>query len=207
MQRSSGLRLFPLFLTIVIVIVIIIAIVSIGRAIFSGTQQKAPEADVGQTELLNTSIDHSVQMIIRGPIVAEENFKSFTISVSPTSRSMVVYQGYVDEISRSKRLSNNTAAYEQFAYALDKANMTKGTETSNDTEKDLRGVCASGYVYEYSVLVNGQPVKHLWTSSCNGSKGTLEASTTQLDNLFYAQIPDSAQLNPFRSTGVDLLKL
>jgi hypothetical protein len=203
MQRS-GTRLFPLFLVLIIVIVVIVAIVSIGRAIFfSGEQTTVTDADTntGRTELLKTTADHSVRLTVRGPIVADEAFKSYQITISPSARTMAVYQGYLEDEERAKQLDNNREAYEQFVYALDKANMMKGTMPADDAENDLRGICATGYVYEYSVLVADDPVKHLWTSTCDGSKGTLNASVQQLNDLFLVQIPDSGDLVPFRTSN------
>lgn len=206
MQRS-GARLFPMILTLIVIIVIIVAIVSIGRAIFfSGGQSPTPEADAnpGRTEMLKTTANHAVRLTVRGPIVAEEDFKSYQIQISPSSRNMVVYKGYLDEEQRSKKLGNNREAYEQFVYALDKAKMMEGTMPSDDAENDLRGICATGYIYEYAVLVDDAAVKRLWTSTCDGSKGTLTANTSQLNNLFLKQIPGSDELIPFSSSSMRL---
>lgn len=196
-----------MILTLIVVIVVIVAIVSIGRAIFfSGNQTTTTDADVdtGRAELLDTTANHAVQLTVRGPIVAEEEFKSYQLEVTPNSREMVVYQGYLDDEERAKKLGNNRAAYEEFVYALDKADMMKGTMPADDADNDLRGICATGYVYEYAVLIDDKPVKHLWTSTCDGSKGTLQASTSQLNDLFLKQIPESADLVPFKSSGLRL---
>lgn len=206
MQRS-GTRLFPMILTLIVIIVVIVAIVSIGRAIFfSGDQTSSTdvEVDQGKSELVDTTANHAVELTVRGPIVAEEEFKSYQMKVTPNSREMVVYEGYLDDEERSKKLGNNRAAYEEFVYALDKADMMEGTMPADDEANDLRGVCATGYIYEYSILVDDEPVKHLWTSTCDGSKGTLKASTAQLNDLFLKQIPGSAELVPFRSSGLRL---
>lgn len=210
MQRSSGSRLFPIFLVLIIVVVVIVAIVSIGRAIFSGVQQEdtnSEQVDAGRTALLDTSPNHSVRLTVRGPIVAQENFASYQINVSPSRRTMDVYKGYLDDVQKSKAFSNNTKAYEEFVYALDKANMMKGDEPEDDSANDLRGICATGYVYEYSALADDRTVKRLWTSTCDGSKGTLDASTEQLNDLFLAQVPGAEDLIPFRTSSLGQLKL
>ncbi len=208
MQRSRS-RFFPLFLVIIVLVIIIVAVISIGRAIFNSAQPSSQNTDVdqGKSALLSTAVNHSVQLTVRGPIVANETFTSYSITVSPGSRTMNVYQGYLDSIQNSKTLDNNSRGYEQFVYALDKANMMKGTMPSDDAANDLRGICATGFVYEYSVLVDSSSVKHLWTSTCGGSKGTLDASVNQLNNLFLAQIPDSSNLNPFNQSPVTQLQL
>ncbi len=208
MQRSRS-RFFPLFLIIIVFVIIVVAVISIGRAIFTSTQPSTQETDTdpGQTALLSTAVNHSVSLTVRGPIVANESFRSYSITVSPGSRIMNIYTGYLDSIQNSKTLDNNSQAYEQFVFALDKANMMKGTMPRDDAANDLRGICATGFIYEYSVLVDNSSVKHLWTSTCSGSKGTLDASVTQLNNLFLAQIPDANTLNPFSQSSVTQLRL
>lgn len=207
MQRNSRARFFPLIVSLIVIALIIAAVVSIGRALFNSGGQSSndqtSQTDQGKEALLNTSSGHSVQMTVRGPIVADENFTSYRISVSNAERSMNVYKGYVEEQTNGKTLENNTQAYEELVYALDKANMMKGNSSADDESKqDIRGICASGYVYEFAVLSGGNEVKKLWTSTCGGSKGTLDASKDQLSKLFLAQIPGSDELIPFRQSQV-----
>lgn len=205
MQPNNRARFFPLIIIIIVVALAIAAIVSIGRAIFNtsdgnDTEQTSQLSD-DREELLNTSTGRSVQLTVRGPIVADENFMSYRITASNTERSMNVYRGYIEEQTGGKTLANNTQAYEQFVYALDKANMVETRNVANDDEaRDLRGICARGYVYEYAVLSGGNEVNKLWTSTCEGSRGTLNASKDQLNQLFLAQIPGSNELIPFRQS-------
>ena len=204
MQRN-GAKFFPLIITIVIIALVIAAIVSIGRAIFIGDGNNTEETsnvDSTRQELLNTSSGRSVAMTVRGPIVAEEAFTTYRIKISNSERSMDVYKGYLEEQTNGKTLGNNTQAYEEFVYALDKANMMKERSGASDNElDDLRGICARGYIYEYSVFSADNEVEKRWTSTCDGSKGTLNASTDQLSGLFLAQIPDSNELVPFRQAN------
>jgi hypothetical protein len=208
MQRNNRARFFPLIISLVVLALIIAAVVSIGRAVFNGGDKTSTTDQVSQTDrakeaLLNTDTGRSVQMTVRGPIVAEENFTSYRVAVSNSERSMNVYKGYVEEQTNGKTLENNTQAYEQFVYALDKANMMKGNATADKEDtQDIRGICAGGYVYEFAVLSGGNEVRKLWTSTCGGSKGTLDASKDQLSKLFLAQIPGSNELIPFRQSQV-----
>jgi hypothetical protein len=204
MQRNNGARFFPLIVIIVIVALVIAAIVSIGRAVFNNGDgndtEKTTQVDQNREALLNTSVGRSVTMTVRGPIVAQENFTSYRVSASSSERSMDVYKGYLEEQTNGKKLSNNTQAYEQFVYALDKANMAKGADQANDDTNDLRGICAGGYVYEFAVLSGGNEVRKLWTSTCDGSKGNLDASKDQLSRLFLSQVPGSNELIPFKQS-------
>ncbi len=204
MQRNNGAKFFPLIIIIVIIALVIAAIVSIGRAVFNNndgndTEQTA-QVDENRKALLNTTVGRSVNMTVRGPLVAQENFTSYRVAVSNSERSMNVYKGYLEEQTNGKTLSNNTQAYEQFVYALDKANMAQSEDQANDDTNDLRGICAGGYVYEFAVLSGGNEVRKLWTSTCDGSKGTLGASKDQLSRLFLAQVPGSNELIPFKQS-------
>lgn len=205
MQRNNGARLLPLLISLIVIALVIAAIVSIGRAIFnSGDDSSSPdqvETGIGRESLLKTDQGRSVRMTVRGPIVANEQFQSYTVSATPTNRALVVYEGYLDEETDSKELRNNTPAYEQFVYALDKAEMMKGEDEEDvETNDDLRGICATGYVYEFAALYNNQEVRRLWTSTCDGSRGTLQASQQQLTSLFLSQIPDANDLIPFQQS-------
>lgn len=201
MRRNSLSRFVPLIFIIIVAVLFIAAVVSVGRAVFNNqtSTTTTQEADEGRDALLTVESGRSVRLTVRGPIVAEENFRSYQVVISPSARAMTTYKGYLDSIEKSKDLPNNIKAYEQFVYALDKANIMKGDVPADDAANDMRGICASGYIYEYAVLVGSQEVKRLWTSTCNGSKGTLVASVEQLNNLFLGQIPDSEDIVPFRS--------
>lgn len=202
MQRSNGARILPLLVIVIVVVLLVAAIVAAGRAVFSGGNSATQTTEVtnrGRDALLKVNMEQSVSMTVRGPITADETFTSYKITVSPDERDMGVYRGYGETRIRGKKLDNTTAAYEQFVYALDKANMMKGTVPEDDAKNDLRGICAVGYVYEFSVMTNGDEVKTLWTSTCGGSPGSLDASKEQLSALFRAQIPGSEDLAPFRT--------
>lgn len=182
----------PTILTVIIIIVAIVAIVSIVRLIFfSGSNPEA--ADTSRDQLLSSAEGNAVSMTVRGPIVADENFRSYRISVSPSSRTITTYTGYLDAVLDRQTLTNNVAAYEEFTHALNKANMVAGEPFTGD-RNDVRGICATGRVYEFSLLSGGDVTETLWTSTCSGSKGSLRANTDQLTQLFRAQIPDSRDI-------------
>lgn len=200
MNRSTLTRLIPVILIIVIAIVAIAALVALGRAIFSGGSSTPQATDTSESALLSTSGDRGVRMMVRGPIVASENFHTYTIDVSPSARSLTTYQGYDKNVTSNETLANTTPAYEQFVHALDKANLAKGTSFTGDKD-DTRGICATGNVYEFAIYQSDNIIKHLWTSTCKGSPGSLDASVTQLQNLFTRQIPDASSV--ISKTGIN----
>lgn len=184
----------PIVIILLVVIIAIIALVSVGRAIFSGfNPDETTQVDQSQQNLLSTSTDRGVRLEVRGPIVANEDFRTYRLEVTPSSRQLTVYSGYQDRELDSINLSNSVRAYEQFVYALDKANMMRG-EALADDEDDLRGICATGLVHKFAVLDSGEPTKQLWTSDCKGSAGSLKANLKQLTSLFLKQVPDGDDL-------------
>ncbi len=186
-------RIVPVALVVLIIVIAIAALVSLARVVFFSGSSTPAVTDTSRTALLDTSATHSVSMTVRGPIVADEEFHSYKIDISPSARQLKTYTGYLDAVVDSSSLTNNVASYEQFVYALDKANLAKGTELTGDKD-DTRGICATGDVYEFTILNNDSSVKHLWTSTCSGSSGSLDASVSQLTELFTAQIPTASKL-------------
>lgn len=192
MASYKSSRIIPVALILIITAIAIAALVSLARVIFfsDGSTSDSTKPDVSREALLSTSTDRSVRMVVRGSIVADETFRSYQVVVSPNARNLTTYNGYLDNQIDSINLGNNVPAYEQFVYALDKASLSKGTEFSGD-KNDLRGVCATGKVYEFQILKSDKSIKSLWTSTCKGFKGSLDASVNQLTKLFTAQIPDA----------------
>lgn len=189
-------RLIPLVLVLIIVGLAIAALVSLGRMIFSGggsSPSKTPQVNIGKQALTNTDSGRSVRMTVRGPIVADENYHTYTITISPSNRIMTTYQGYGSKPVDNEQLDNSTQSYEQFVYALSRANLMEGTPLSGDAN-NTRGICATGYLYEFEVLQGDNGVQKLWTSTCTGSLGSLKANLGQVGSLFRQQIPDSTKL-------------
>ncbi len=191
MYRGSGPRIMPIIIIILVVAFVIAGLVSLGRLFFAGggSTTAAPESTESVlTSLKNIENGRSVSWTVRGPIVADEQFRSYQITVSPSERKFVTYSGYLDQVIDSKSFTNNQKAYEQFVYALDKADIG---QTRNVEDTDFRGVCATdGFVYIFATM-NGESADHtLWTSSCKGSKGTMAANVIQVHALFVNQVPD-----------------
>lgn len=193
MDNSGLQRLIPIALVLIIIIVAIAAVISVGRSIFGGGEPEAPAVNVGQEALLNTAIDRSVRMTVRGPIVADEKFHSYTITVSPTTRNLTTYEGYLDRVVESKELANNTRGYEQFVHALNREEMMEGKALEGE-ENDTRGICPTARLVEFEVRQASNVVKKLWTTTCQGTRGSLEANSARLQRLFQAQIPEASEV-------------
>ena len=187
-------RIIPVVLVVVIIIIAIASLVSLARVVFfSGSlSTKTSQVDVSRDALLNTSSNHSVSLTVRGPIVADEVFHSYKIDISATNRHITTYTGYLNTVVEQTSLGNSVASYEEFVHALDKANLTKGKQLTGD-KNDTSGVCATGSVYKFTIYDGSNSVKDVWTSTCGGSKGSLDANVTQLTQLFVKQIPGAQQ--------------
>ena len=194
-RRNSFSRFVPTLLVIVITIVAVAAVIAIGRALFgkNDSGQTDQNVNTGQVALLSTEEGRAVRLTVRGPIVANENFRSYSVIISPSSRDMTTYEGYLDKEINQKKLDNNVKAYTELVYALDKRKMMNGTQLT-EQQNDLRGICASGKVYKFETLKDNSVVKSLWTSDCSGSKGSAQANVNEILDMFLKQIPDGKKM-------------
>ncbi len=191
MNSSGAQRIIPIILVLIVTVVAVAALISVGRSIFGGPAEQV--VNTGKESLLDTSIDRSVRMTVRGPIVGDDIFHSYTVTVTPTTRNLTTYQGYLQTQLEVSDLANNSKGYEQFVHALDRAKMMDASELEGDAN-DTRGICAQGTLYQYDVMQSTHVVKSLWTTSCSKSRGSLGTNNQTLLRLFRKQIPDAPKL-------------
>jgi hypothetical protein len=180
MVKRKTRQIFTVGLTLVIIAVIIAALVSLARIILFPSSTTTSN-DTSITSLLSTSTDRAVRMTVRGPLTADENYRSYQITITPSARNLTTYKGYLDQAAGSIALTNNIPAYEQFVYALNNANFMKGTELTG-VNNDTRGICSTGYVYQFEILQSNKTLKKLW------------ATLSVITKLFTNQIPKSNTL-------------
>lgn len=190
-RRNS---LLPVILIVIIVVISVAAIVALARVLlFGGGESTEKVEDPQANALVQATADRAVRMTIRGPITADEKFRSYQITVSPSSRVMTTYAGYLDEQIDTVQLDNNTRAYEEFVFALDRAGMMAGTPLEGEAN-DRRGLCPGGKILEFETLQNSKTVKQLWTTTCGNAKGSFKGSSAQISDMFLAQIPQGPEL-------------
>ena len=196
-SKNSLSRFIPILLVIVIMIVAIAAVIAIGRALLGGgssnNSTNTVVTDEGRTALLTVDTSRSVRLTVRGPIVSNENFRSYRVTISPEERDITTYGGYLEKVIETKKFDNNNRAYEELVHALDKRRMMDGRVLTEE-QNDLRGICASGQIYQFDTLVNGETVRSLWTSDCDGSKGSATANVSEVINMFLNQIPEGRKI-------------
>jgi hypothetical protein len=180
----ANYRTTRIFRTVVLAFFVLLVFLGLVFGIRALVTDRTITTGVTQPALLNTSADRAVRLTVRGPIIADDKFKSYSITISPNVRSLTVYTGYMKSVTKQVNFNNNIPSYEQFVYALDSAGFMNGDDKSNTEE---RGVCAVGRIYEFETLLKTKTVKKLWTSSC--ARGNSSASSyTRISNLFTNQI-------------------
>lgn len=148
-------------------------------------------------ELKNTG--SKLKFTIKGPIVADEDYREIVFEISQGTRSVKFFKGYNLVLEKEKKLPNNYSAYEALAGALYSSGFM--TERANVKNKKYENQCSSGKVYNAELLDSDNKVKKsLWITSCNSKSGTLLASPTTILNLFKKQFPD---YNTF-SSGISI---
>jgi len=191
MASYRTIRTVQTIVAITIIVLAIAVIAYVGRIIFfPNDTNTTSKVDTSETALLSTTADRAVRMTVRGPIVADEDFRSYQIQITPNERVLTTYKGYLAQPIGSIPLGNNIPAYEQLVYALNAAGMMNADELTGDSN-DTRGVCATGRLYEFQILNAGKSIKKLWTTSCSNSSGSLNMSVDPLVDLLIKQIPTS----------------
>lgn len=175
-------------------VAVVAGLITAGRYLFGGNskqrQEEQEKVETARDHLLTLGADRSVRVTVRGPIVGDDRFTTQRISISPSSRLYTVYRGYLEDIEDQKSYDNNMQAYEEFVHALDKAAMTRPGAVSPEDATDIRGICATGRIYEFEIIAASSIMDRRWTSTCKGSPGSFGASIDQVVNLFSAQIPE-----------------
>lgn len=190
MYRGSKPRILPIIIIIIVIALVVAALVAAGRMIFGGEPSEPTNQNTNSlsTALLDTTAERAVRWTVRGPIVGNENFKTYQITIAPNGRTYTIYNNYLDQVSKNMTYDNNLPAYEQFIYALDNAGITN-VRTVKDT--DIRGVCATdGIAYTFETLSSGNADNTIWSSTCKDSPGTMAADPLKIQALFVNQIPD-----------------
>lgn len=163
-----------------VVIVVVVFVVGLNFiTLDTGNNTVAETEGSAITESLqdnSTAIYHK-----RGSLGADENHRGYRVIISKDKRILEVYKGYQQVVYDRYILDNNEKAYEQFIYALSLQGLSGVAETD-----DLRGVCATSYLNEFTVTDSSEVVAYQWTTAC-GNKST---KVTGLDQLFLNQIPD-----------------
>lgn len=192
MYKGSRSRFFPILVVIIIAAIVIFGIVSVVRSSLGNDSSKKKETPTVSltSQLLNTDDGRSVSMEVRGPIVGDEAFRSYQMTISPMSRSITTWSGYDhSNIIDSETLTNDTKSYDEFVHALDYAGYIK---TDKVDIHDTSGLCANGRVYTFTIAAGADSLDDRWTTNC-GIKGNFRGNGTAIRQLFLKQMPNATE--------------
>jgi hypothetical protein len=181
------------FLGLLAIIIVVIFGVIITRNIIRGfntnSTRETTTVSVRSDDIENTVVEY----IVEGPVAANENFRSFTIKISDSSRVAVTRSGYNNTPIGQIDLTNNLTAFTDFSAALDNAGF--GTAQRSRNDDPASGRCSSGRFYRMNITKNNELVSSLWTDACTGIRsGTFGGNLSSVNTLFTLQVPGFNQL-------------
>jgi hypothetical protein len=189
MELASKIRwIVVIAATSIALLLVVWGLFSIASNIFRGD---------GRTSLVTELNGFDIEEVeaatfrVDGPIVARENHRSYTITVSSNVVSMRVYAGYGETLLAEQSYRNTPESYRKFLSALANANIVELRRgVSTDLSFEDVGVCARGRRY----YVNLDTDIFRWSTSCSDREGNANFSMSPVASLFEAQIPDYAEL-------------
>ena len=132
----------------------------------------------------------TAELIIDGPIVAEQNHHEVKIDVSQNDVTLTVYQGYQQTLVRTQSYPNNESSFAVFLHSL----QLNGFDVGNNdiTMSDERGHCAPGERNIYTFNDGSKNLFRFWSTTCGS--GTYKGIIGTTLFLFQQQVPDYAKL-------------
>lgn len=183
---------FALSLGVFLLIIIVIILVFFRGG--SDDKKATPKA------LNEYSYDSSseVSFTTRGAINGDDKHRSIRIIVARDYRRIDVVQGYEGNVIKTQQFVNNSEAYREFLYAIDRAGFLN--EKKIDEKQDIQaGRCSTGSLFIYEHNVGTEEISESWNATCK-DMGTFVGNTTLVRSLFQAQITDYSQI----TSGVSL---
>lgn len=159
-------RIGAILLIALVSLVMIGGIVFLVNVIFNKGGVPRKEAKETVNLLTNPTANTKIEMIARGPVIAEEKHYEIVITITENSRKLVIYRGYERKQEYKKvELGNNSAAFHEFLRALDQNDFAK------KQGKDLAStsVCAGGNLVIFKIMDGDKVVHSTYTSDCKGS--------------------------------------
>jgi hypothetical protein len=172
---------FGLFIVIILLILLIVLIAH------GGSKAKLVPASSRTLESY-AQTNAVVDITIDGPITAPQNHEKVEISVSNTSATIQVFQGYDGNVVASKSYPNTEVSFNSFLHALDYAGFTKGNDAISSAAET--GACALGNRYSLQLQQNGKYLENYWTTNCGNVNHSFEGDFGDTMELFENQIPD-----------------
>jgi hypothetical protein len=144
-----------------------------------------------QAELIDyAQTDTVMRMTVEGPVNAEQEHRSATVTIGRSSNEINVIQGYQGQVLNTRTYASNENAYATFLRALDLQGYNRGDV--NPENEDSRGYCPTGRVYIFEIITGSATVQKFWDTTCGD--GTFDGNTSVVRELFREQIPDYSDI-------------
>ena len=184
MQRSRAIVIFLAF---------ILFLFFVGWLLISslGGHNKQPAT---HTAVVKTLPDYAgttavTSMTIDGQVNGDDIHRAIRVTIGQNQRELDIIQGYSGHVLNSQTFYNTQDAYTVFLKSINNSGFLLPLKNSNALA-DERGQCATGDRYIFALDQYGNNLSRLWASDCGSKVGTLGGSSTLLQNLFEAQIPE-----------------
>lgn len=190
MEFASRIRWILVIAFVVIALILVSwGLFTIASNIFRGDDLPATTTSDDSRVVASTA---SARYRVEGPIVANADQRSYTITVSKNVVTMQTFQNYGKSLIAEKSYQNTEAAYESFLSALYNENITALNRRNTSTEFTFadQGVCASGQKF----FVDLDTKIFRWSTSCSDREGNAGFNMNMISALFEEQVPDFFEL-------------
>lgn len=182
---------------IIIFFVIFASIALLGGGNNTGNRNASSQSRVTKLVDYDNKDTARVSWTMQGRLVGDDQYRAVRITVTRSSRTVEILDGYGERVERKNEYSNTSDAFQTFARALDLANF--GRERTVKIP-DERGVCPLGNRYVYRLQDGSQEVMRTWSDTCLIADGPFAGNASLISQLFKNQIPDYSKF----TNGVQL---
>lgn len=196
MEFASKIR-WAIFIAVGVLslILIIWGLFSIAQNLFNPSDDNTVRTETIDEDIVSDARTFSFTTI--GPIVAKNEHRESTITVSPNVVEIKLFSGYDKTVIESRSYQNTPAAYNEFRSALEVLDVSKrlrGTDKEDDSSDE--GFCPTGRRY----IVEIESEIRRWSTSCSSKQGTAAFNMSSVRNLFQKQVPEFNDIN--QGTGL-----
>jgi hypothetical protein len=192
MEFASRIRwILVIALSIIGIILVIWGLFTIASNIFRSSESSVDSTLIDSDRELVQSTGTALYRV-EGPIVANEDHRSYIITVSSNNVTMKTFANYGKILLEEKSYPNTSVSYESFLSALSNANVTAlARNASTEFTFEDQGVCARGRKF----FVNLDANIMRWSTSCSEKEGNAGFNMGPVSTLFQKQVPDFNELN------------
>jgi hypothetical protein len=162
---------------------VILVFILVLRGFSGGSKPKTKTIDLADYASTNVTMQYTLD----GPVTADELHQGIRIIIGQSENRIEIYQGYQNNVIKSKTYASNSSSYTQFLRAIQLLGYNTGTKDPNKT--DERGFCPDGDRYIFEILDGSSDIQRYWATSC-GSQGNYRGNVSRVRALFRQQIPD-----------------